>query len=193
MKNKKIFKIVIVITILIIIGVVISLYFYKYRLKDTSKIISGEQTNKTSNNILTNVIKSSNFNIRNSKIYRYKITNMKELNTFYSFIDYGFMQESDDIVKEFLNEFKIKDEDFEENTVFIKYQEEGSGRVMNDFIGVELKNRKVDFIIDRDASDGYTEDMAFWYFITIIPNKDLEGIYTEEWSVPTKIEIEHNF
>ena len=161
-----------------------SISLYKYIFKINSELKSEKPIEEDYNAIQTRVIVDGSYSIENSNIDKYKITNMDELRVFYSLISPEIVTNSDERSSNFVNSFEINEKDFEENTIFIHYIEEGSGSNKNTFIGVNLENKEVDFIINSESPMIGTTDRAYWYFIAIIPSKYLDGVNTYSWNIP---------
>lgn len=106
--------------------------------------------------------------IKNTK---YKITNQKELEMFYTLY----------------NGFKLsKDYNLSKNTIFIQTQAHGSGSISVNFNGVSI-DKEVKFDVSTDIPKICTMDMAYWYLVAIVPNTKLNGVNVNEWRSPIDV------
>lgn len=103
---------------------------------------------------------------------KYFIDSENELNKFYSIY-------SDKLVvnKEFLKN----------NSIFIQVEQVGSGSIQMKLSSVSFDNNTVNFSIDKNSPEIGTADMAFWYFVAIIPNNKLNNLNLDNWSKPSEI------
>lgn len=102
----------------------------------------------------------------------YIIDSKAELHKFYA------------IYSEALN---VKEDDLKDNTYFIKVASVSSGSIKMKLSDVNLDNNKVNFIIDKETPEIGTDDMAFWYFVAIIPNSKLKNLDLSEWHKPSEV------
>lgn len=103
---------------------------------------------------------------------KYFINSENELNKFYS-----IYSDKLDIDKNYLKN----------NSIFIQVEEVGSGSVQMKLSSVSFDNNTVNFIIDQNSPEIGTMDMAFWYFVAIIPNAQLNNLNLSNWSKPSEI------
>jgi len=105
-------------------------------------------------------------------INKYYINSEDELNKFYS-----LYSKNVNINKEYLNN----------NSIFIQVQMVGSGSIRMKLSSVTFDNNNVNFIIERNAPQIGTCDMACWYLVAVIPNNQLNNLKLEGWSKPSEI------
>lgn len=103
---------------------------------------------------------------------KFKITSKQEFDTFQSL--YGGFELS--------NQY-----DLSRNTIFIQTESCGSGSINIKFKKVKITKDDVEFIYSSNNPQTGTMDMAYWYFVAIIPNTKLEGINIENWKSPIDI------
>ncbi len=103
---------------------------------------------------------------------KYFIDSEQELNNFYSI--YSNML---NINKDYLND----------NSIFIQVKQVESGSVKLKLSSVSFDNNTVNFIIDENLPEIGTMDMAFWYFVAIIPNEKLNNLNIDNWRKPTEV------
>ena len=105
-------------------------------------------------------------------VYKYYIDSENELNKFYS-----IYSDKLDINKEYLKN----------NSIFIQVEQVGSGSIQMKLSSVTFDNNTVNFIIAKDSPEIGTMDMAFWYFVAIIPNNQLKNLNLSNWNKPSEI------
>ena len=102
---------------------------------------------------------------------KYMINTVEELNKFYY------------LYSDVLN---IKEKELKDYTMFVEVREESSGSVENKLKSVSI-GKKVTFVIDTKSPEVGTDDMAFWYFVAMIPNERLVDVDLSDWSIPSVI------
>ena len=75
----------------------------------------------------------------------------------------------------------------ENNSIFIQVEEVESGSVQMKLSSVSFDSNTINFSIDRNSPEIGTDDMAFWYFVAIIPNNKLNNLNLNNWSKPSEI------
>lgn len=135
---------------------------------------NNEKTNEknTNNGIIKYELKTSEYFSNKPDTNKYFIDSEAELNEFYSIYS-GALNINKDYLKN--------------NSIFIQVDEEGSGSVQNKLSSVTFDNNTVNFIIDSDSPEIGTCDMAFWYFVAIIPNEQLNNLDLSHWVKPSQI------
>lgn len=103
---------------------------------------------------------------------KYFIDSEKELNNFY---------------KIYSNVLNINKDYLKDSSIFIQTKQVGSGSIKMKLSSVSFDNNTVNFIIDENHSEIGTMDMAFWYFVAIVPNDKLNNLNLNDWSKPSKI------
>lgn len=90
--------------------------------------------------------------------------------------------------KKFNNSIKLDDISFSENTVFIKMKSVGSGSIYMDFKSAKIVDGELVFDIEEQFPEGGigTDDMAFWYFVAVIPNDDASLIHLNNIIKPSE-------
>lgn len=158
--SKKNFYIIISFLLVLIIGVVgYYIISQSIRIEEKDQIIKYE-------------LQTHEYFESKPKISKYFIDSVDELAKFYE-----IYSDQVDINKDYLKD----------HSVFIKVQEVNSGSIDMKLSSVNFQNNKVNFIIEQTVSGVGTNDMAFWYFVAIIPNKRLEGKNLSDWVKPSKI------
>ena len=104
--------------------------------------------------------------------YKYKITNEKELEDFYSL---------------FSNRINIDVNKLKGHTIFIETRVAGSGSIKHKLEKVTYDNNTVNFVIKTNSPQIGTCDMAFWYFVAIIPNDNIKNLKLDDWSTPSEV------
>ena len=107
-----------------------------------------------------------------SNVNKYFIDSEVELNKFYSI---------------YSNKLDINKDYLKNNSIFIQVKQVSSGSIQMKLSSVTFDNNTVNFIIDTDSPEIGTMDMAFWYFVAIIPNNQLNNLDLSDWSKPSKI------
>jgi hypothetical protein len=105
---------------------------------------------------------------------KYYINSIEELDIFSS------------IYSNILDKYKDK---LNDNYLFVYLSEESSGSYKLKLKDVLLEKNKVVFEIERNTPTIVTDDMAFWYLVALIPNKDLENINISDWVKPSDIKM----
>ncbi len=100
---------------------------------------------------------------------KYMINTVDELNVFYY------------LYSDVLN---IDDKELKDYTIFIEVKEANSGSILYKFLDVNIGG-KVNFVIDEDIPEVGTDDMAFWYFVAMIPNDKLANVDISDWAIPS--------
>lgn len=103
---------------------------------------------------------------------KYYINSLNELKKFYSL---------------YSNKISIDEDKLSGNTFFIETIEVPSGSISIKLTDVNLNNKKVNFIIDKNTPEIGTDDMAFWYLVAIIPNDMLKNIDISDWKKPSMV------
>ncbi len=103
---------------------------------------------------------------------KYYINSSDELKKFYSL---------------YSDKISIDEDKLSGNTFFIETIQVGSGSISISLSDVNLNNKKVNFVIDKNTPENGTDDMAFWYLVAIIPNNMLKGIDISEWNRPSMV------
>lgn len=103
---------------------------------------------------------------------KYFIDSIDELNNFYS-----IYSDVLDIDKNYLRD----------NSIFIQVEEVPTGSVSMELSSVTLEDNTVNFNIKKDNVEIGTNDMAFWYFVAIIPNDKLSNLKFDDWKKPSLV------
>ncbi len=113
--------------------------------------------------------------LKSSKMFNETIANNK-----FKIINNGELE----VFKSLYKDFDIDEVDLKNNTIFIETRIETSSSAE-----LVLEKVNIDGIVEfnikanKPKEEGLTE-MAYWYFIAIIPNQKLKNINTEEWKSP---------
>lgn len=181
MEEKKSLKISLatILLILAIIVIVMGCFIYKlYKDKQSSNsnIVNSLKTtnyqNEDNNEIIEYELQTHEYFSDAPNVDKYFIDSENELNKFYS-----IYSDKLDINKDYLKN----------NSIFIQVKQVSSGSIQMKLSSVSLDNNTVNFIIDRNSSQIGTDDMAFWYFVAIIPNNKLNNLNLNNWSKPSEI------
>ena len=155
--NIKINVATIFLIILIIVIIVMGFFIYKFY---------------TDNGIIKYEIQTSEYFSNKPATNKYFIDSETELNKFYSI---------------YSGKLNINKDYLKNNSIFIQVGQESSGSVQNKLSSVTFDNNTVNFIIDRDSPEMGTCDMAFWYYVAIIPNEQLNNLDLSNWVKPSQI------
>ena len=132
-------------------------------------------------------INRSNQNIKDDpSIERYAIQTGSGYNEIVPVIKYRINSNDElDAFCKMYGGFKLKNNyDLTKNTIFIETDVCGSGSVKCELEKVSIKE-KVEFGIKIDnPKNGGTMDIAYWYFVAIIPNEKLQGVNIDDWVTP---------
>ena len=102
---------------------------------------------------------------------KYYISSVSELNSFYNL---------------YYHNLHIDEKILNNNAVFIQVKQVGSGSIQMELKDV-LIDKNVSFDIKESKENIGTADMAFWYFVAIIPKKSLENCNLDGWYLQSKI------
>ena len=103
---------------------------------------------------------------------KYHIKTVKDLNDFYSL---------------YSNQLAAKTEYLEHNDLFIEVRVANSGSIKHTLDAVNFDNNTVNFEISTTSPEIGTDDMAFWYFVAVIPKEKVKNLDTSAWSIPSEI------
>ena len=102
--------------------------------------------------------------------------------------DAQFRIRSEDDLAEFYNlysdKLNVNAEYLKNNDIFIKVQSASSGSIKYSLSDVIVKNNKLVFVIDSQNPTMGTADMAFWYFVAVIPKDKLNFLNLDDWEKP---------
>ena len=70
------------------------------------------------------------------------------------------------------------------NDIFIMVQPASSGGIQHQLTAVNLTQDTVNFEIKTTSPEISTDDMAFWYFVAVIPRDKLKNIDASDWIKP---------
>lgn len=87
----------------------------------------------------------------------------------------------------FSTEIDFSKFDFNDNVIFIKNINTGSGSNIFRLNRVIIKNGKVDFEIDKDIPKIGTADMAYWYIGAVVKFEDVMEYDLLDWKKPSEI------
>ena len=73
-----------------------------------------------------------------------------------------------------------------DNTIFVELFEESSGGIELNFKAIDFKDNKISFVIEREVPEVSTTDMAYWFIVAVIPNKELQGMNLSDWYTPSR-------
>ena len=104
---------------------------------------------------------------------QFYIDSEKELEAFYSL---------------FSDELKVNTEYLKGNGVFIKVESASSGSIKHTLEDVNFNNNTVNFVISTETPEIGTDDMAFWYFVAVIPKEKLDNLNLSNWVKPSTID-----
>lgn len=142
------------------------------KMLDNQKEVENEKSNDKQNDIIKYELKVSEYFANKPNINKYFIDSETELNKFYSI---------------YSDELNINTEYLKDNSIFIQVDEVSSGSIQKKLSSVTFDNNMVNFIIDTNSPEILTTDMAFWYFVAIIPNEQLKNLDLSNWSKPSKV------
>ena len=146
--------------LVIIIGGCSAWLYYKYR----------EKENPASNNqIIKYELQTSEVFDSPSNNSKYRITSTKELNDFYS---------------KYSDVLNVNAKYLKYNDIFIQVKSEPSSSISHKLEDVDLENNTVNFIISTDEPSLKMADMAFWYFVAVIPRSQLNNLDLSSWETP---------
>lgn len=157
--NKKVVFIIVLFLVILLIGFTVYIMSRSIDMKEANKIIKYE-------------LKTSEYFSHKSDVSKYFIDSVDELKKFYE-----IYSDQVDVNEDYLND----------KTVFIQVQEVASGSIEMKLKSVNFKDNKVNFVISEDSSSIGTGDMAFWYFVAVIPNEKIKGLDLSDWSRPSKV------
>ncbi|MCR5573107.1 MAG: hypothetical protein K6F57_05060 [Candidatus Saccharibacteria bacterium] len=103
---------------------------------------------------------------------KYHINSQDELNEFYSI---------------YSDELAIDTTYLEQNDILIQVQSEGPGSIQHKLEQVVIQNKKLSFQISTITPEIGTADMAFWYYVAIIPKDKLSNVNLNDWKTPSQI------
>lgn len=104
---------------------------------------------------------------------RYRISTEDDLTSFYAI---------------YSDKLNANVEYLKSNDLFIEVRTEGSGSTKNTLSDVTIENNKLEFIIDTDTPEVGTTDMAFWYFVAVIPKDKLTNLDLSDWKNPSNLQ-----
>ena len=123
---------------------------------------------------------------------QYCIPSVSELNTFCSI--YSDVLKDRDVLNdsgEQNGKTALEDYLSSDCSVFIQVKEVGSGSVKMKLRSVLRENQRLSFVIDvahPSLNQTYqTCDMAFWYFVAIVPDDQLDGLDLSDWKLPSVV------
>ena len=102
---------------------------------------------------------------------KYYIDSKEELNAFYNL---------------YSDALKVNENILDNNTIFVEVKEVGSGSIKYELKDVLIDDTVI-FKLDSEEPEIGTDDMAFWYFVAIIPNNVIKDIKLDEWVKPSSI------
>ncbi len=88
----------------------------------------------------------------------------------------------------FSDKLEVNPEYLKGNDIFIKVAPASSGSIKHTLKDVNFDNNTVNFIISTESPEVGTDDMAFWYFVAVIPRDKLKNIDTSDWIKPSTID-----
>ncbi len=104
---------------------------------------------------------------------KYHINSADELDKFYSI---------------YSNNLAIDITHLEHNDILIQVQSESSGSIQHKLEQVVIQNNKLTFQISTSTPEIATADMAFWYYVAIIPKDKLINISLTDWKAPSEVD-----
>ena len=119
---------------------------------------------------------------------KYYIPSVDELNSFYAIYSDALrdreIQDQRDVQKKplTLEEYLLSG-----HSVFIQVREVGSGSIQMKLKSVSLENHCLNFVIDEKHPYTQTADMAFWYFVAILPDDQLDDLDLSDWKLPSDV------
>ena len=131
-----------------------------------------KQNKKNTNDIIKYELQTHEYFSKKPSADKYIIDSETELNKFYSI---------------YSDKLNIDTNYLEDNSIFIQVATEGSGSTQNKLSAVTFDNNTVNFSIDRNTAEMGTSEMAFWYFVAIIPNEQLDNLDLSSWVKPSQI------
>ena len=161
--NQKITAIIAVI-LLIVIGGCSAWLYYHY---------SGLNLPKTDSKIIKYELQTHEYFENAPATTKYRIRSTVDLDAFYA-----LYSDTLSLDASYLNA----------NDIFIMVQPANSGSVQHQLSAVNLDHDTVNFEIKTDSPEIGTDDMAFWYFVAIIPREKLKNLNLSDWETPTNIE-----
>jgi len=90
-----------------------------------------------------------------------------------------FKKRYDDPIKEKMN--------FDKDILFIQTIPTRSSSIKMKLKRVGIKDEKLVFRIKTKSPKNQTDDIAFWYFVAVIPKDKLKGIDLSNWQHPSKV------
>ncbi|ORX84509.1 hypothetical protein BCR32DRAFT_325434 [Anaeromyces robustus] len=140
-----------------------------------NEMLSQIDNNNNDNNIIKFQRKTHEYFSRRPPFEKFYIDSEKELNKFYSI---------------FSNAINLDQQYLDNNTVFIQVKQASSGSIKWELSSVTFNNNNVNLNIvcpHSLANRCFTCDMAFWYFVAVIPNNMLKNLNLIGWKKPSEI------
>ena len=103
---------------------------------------------------------------------KYHISSTKDLDDFYAL---------------YSNELAAKTEYLEHHDLFIEVRVANSGSIKYTLDAVNFNNNTVNFEISTTSPEVGTDDMAFWYFVAVVPKEKVKNLNTSEWRKPSEV------
>lgn len=131
------------------------------------------------NNLKTINLKIEKYEIKTYEYFnngvettQFYIDSIEELEIFYSL---------------YSNELNIDKTKLQNYKIFIKVEAVSSGSIEMKLADVLLKENKLNFEIEKKEPEIGTSEMAFWYFVAMIPNQKVKELDISDWEKPSKI------
>lgn len=141
-----------------------------------------------SEDIILYELKTSEYYDPKPDTEKYCINSADELNLFFSIFSDALrdkeLRPASDVPGDLFTLEEYLESDY---SVFIQVREVGSGSVKMKLSSISLDEHGLSFIINSAHPQNQTADMAFWYFVAVIPNEQLTGVDTSDWKLPSEV------